>query len=125
MSPEENERANVLCVISLVCEVIPLFMNGIVASLMTVADDWENSGFSTVLYGVTSSLSGILFIAGIVLLIIVRVKYPKNVFGKVLMWVYIVIGVIMLLLLIAAVVLLIAACNACVNGLSNCPGLIF
>lgn len=125
MSPEENERANILCVISLVCEVIPLFLNGIVTSLMTVVDDWERSDFSTVLYGVTSSLSGILFIAGIVLLIIVRVKYPKNVFGKVLMWVYIVIGVIMLLLLIAAVVLLIVACNACVNSLSSCPGMIF
>ena len=125
MSPEENERANILCVISLVCEVIPLFLQGIVTSLMTVATGRKDPGFSAVLYGVTSSLSGIFFIAGIVLLIIVRVKYPKNIFGKVLMWVYIVIGVIMLLLLIAAVVLLIAACNACIDGLSSCPGMIF
>ncbi len=125
MSPEENKRANILCVISLACEVVPMFLNGILSALLTVNGTWYVGDAQAFMESIGSVLSGLLFIAGIVLLIIVRVKYPKNVFGKVLMWVYIVIGVIMLLLVIAAMVFLMVACNACFQELRNCPGFLF
>lgn len=125
MSPKENERANILCVASLVCEVIPLFLGRIMSGLSQIALDRWDWEFSYVMSGVSEALSGALFIAGIVLLVIVRVKYPKNTFGKVLMWVYIVIGVIMLLIWLAMMIFLMVACNACMNELSSCPGLIF
>lgn len=125
MSPEENKRANILCVISLACEVGPMFLNGILSALLTVNGVWNVGDAQAFMENIGGVLSGLLFIAGIVLLIIVRVKYPKNVFGKVLMWVYIVIGVIMLLLMIAAMVFLMVACNACFQELQNCPGFLF
>lgn len=125
MSPEENKRANILCVISLACEVAPMFLNGILSALLTVNGVWNVGDARAFMENIGGVLSGLLCIAGIVLLIIVRVKYPKNVFGKVLMWVYIVIGVIMLLLMIVAMIFLMAACNACVHELRNCSGFLF
>ena len=55
-------------------------------------------------------------------MVVVRVKYPKNTFGKVLMWIYIV----EIILAIISVVLLFLMCMACANSIdgifSGCRG---
>lgn len=56
------------------------------------------------LYG----LIAVLFQIGLVLMIIVRVRYKDNVFGKILLWIYIIFGVLVIL----GVILFIAACGA-------------
>ena len=55
-------------------------------------------------------------LAAFILMIIVRVKHPKNVFGLVLMIIYIVAAV----LLIIGAILLLAACYALLEEFNNC-----
>jgi len=64
-------------------------------------------GSLVLIFGV---LGGIGIITGIVLMIVARIKYPKSIFAKVLMWLYIIV------LLIASIV--IAYCIvSCIGGL--------
>ena len=119
-TPEEHRKGNLFSWISVACSVgskLLGFLCGCVAGLIGkgTALDWSDNpiiqGLGALLYGVT----GLAELAGFVLMVYVRVKYPKNVFGKVLMWIYIV-GFI--LYLIAAIVLLIA-CISCANSCSG------
>ena len=48
--------------------------------------------------------TSLLSIAGLVLMIVVRVKYPKNTFGKVLMWLWITMFVIALFYLVTIII---------------------
>ena len=83
----------------------------------------QQVGRESVLYdrisGALSALGILFLIAGIVLVIYVRVKYPKNIFGKVLMWIYIVLAV---LILIAFIVMLVACTLACSYLIETCQG---
>ncbi len=119
-TPEEHRKGNLFSWISVACSVgskLLGFLCGCVAGLIGkgTALDWSDNpliqGLGVLLYGVT----GLAELAGFVLMVYVRVKYPKNVFGKVLMWIYI-IGFI--LYLVAAIVLLIA-CISCANSCSG------
>ena len=62
-----------------------------------------------------SSVVGLSSIAGIVIMIIVRIKYPQNTFGKVLMWVYIVEYILLIILGIVIVI----ACGAAISDFNN------
>ena len=57
-------------------------------------------------------------LASFIIMLVTRIRYPKNTAGKVLMWFFI-IGAILLAI---ATVLLIIACASCLNELKNCPG---
>lgn len=107
MTEEDKKRANLLSTLSLVCGFLA---PGILSALAYLLVDYIE-GLSSIIY----SLVSIASTAGLVLMIIVRVKYPKSVFGKVVMWIYIV----SYILAIIAVVLLIIACVSC---LSQCKG---
>ena len=63
-------------------------------------------------------LRGVLIVTGWVLLIVARVKYPKNTFAKVVMWVYIVLMILGFLFMVAVGIFIIYTCNECV---SSCP----
>lgn len=99
-SVEDEKNANLLCVISLIL----YFGSSALTGLLYYVSAF--SGMSV------ASITSICPLAGIVLMIIARVKYPKNKFAKILMWIYI----ILTILTIVSVVILFAACiYACSN----------
>lgn len=114
ISPEDNQKANIMCVISLVCHFIVPFLGSFLLGGMTSSFSETNdvSAGSTItsLFSLIVSCS---YLASWVLMIIVRVKYKNNTFGKVIMWIYI----ILLALGIIAVIILIVTC---VNILREC-----
>ena len=118
LTPEENRIANILCMISIACEVVPVLLERLMGmsfmhSLQNTSD-YAATAVTTIM-SIVSGLGGLAVIAGIVLVIVVRVKYPANLFGKILMWVYIVLF-IMALLVVAVVII---ACGIACNSLGG------
>ncbi len=95
---EDKDKANLLAAISLLCFLAPWLISG-----LFLKTDFEY---------IVSNLSGVLELASFVLMIYVRVRYPKNVFGKVLMWLYIVLGI----LFIISMIIFFVACISCVQS---------
>ena len=91
MTEEENKKANKLGIISLLLYfagpgVFTVLASGISGIFVTTGGySTSTSIFQMILY----SLRSISSLAAIVIMIILRVKYPKNVLGKVIMWIYI------------------------------------
>lgn len=98
---EDNDKANLISAISLLCFIAPFLITGL----------FLNSGLESLV----SNLISLLELASFVLMIYVRVKYPKNIFAKVLMWFYIV--AITLMIILVAVFFF-----ACFAALASCPG---
>lgn len=94
----DNYNANVLCYISV--------------GLMALG--FPMTFLATILVG------GLFFIAAMVLMIIVRVKYPQNQFGRVLCIVYIVLAIIAVVLTIAAMIILAIVCNQIMQDCESC-----
>ena len=95
---QNDNTANILCYVS-----VGLMALGFPMSIL-----------GTILVG------GLFFIAALVLMIIVRVKYPQNQFGKVLCIVYIVLSILVILLTIAVMVLIAIICNQMMNDCESC-----
>ena len=95
---EADKKAAGLCIASIICTVLGYASYGILSGISDFLGEYA-SGFIV-------SLGGLLQLAGFVFMIIARVKYPKNTFAKVLMWIYI-IGIIVTVLI---VVLVLASC---------------
>ncbi len=121
---EDDKKANTLCLISIACTIlgyilVPMFGGVRLPDFVNDAIPVELDGFVETVQGATSMAVGLIAwlgqIAGFVLMIIARVKYPKNTFAKVLMWIYIV----SIVLWVLAVILLIASCMYCA---SQCSG---
>ena len=113
--PEQERQANKLCWISLACalgsKLVPVLW-GIISLIRDKAEIFQGQFYNyigTYFYGIIGFACEILGVAALVLMIHVRVKYPKNTFGKVLMWLYI----IYLVLMAIAVIALIVACYQC------------
>lgn len=117
MNPEDRRKANILCVISLLCEIVPLFTNLPFFSFFSVRQ--ETAGLS-ILGNILEAFGGIALIAGIILVIFVRVKYPQSTFGKVLMWIYIVFGIIAFLIFVAVLITCAIACNQASEECGSC-----
>ena len=107
---EANKKANKFCIISLVLNiVIP-----IIQTIIMLLGFYKENNY------IISLLVGLLYLAepvGLALMIYVRVKYPNNKFGKILMWIYIIefiIGVIL------AIVFVVTCVNGCINDIRNC-----
>ena len=95
---QSDNTANILCYVSI--------------GLMALG--FPMSFLGTILVG------GLFFIAALVLMIIVRVKYPQNQFGKVLCIVYIVLAAIALILTIAAMIIIAIVCNQIISDCESC-----
>ena len=93
-SAEDEKNANLLCVISLILYFGSSAISGLLYSISSISGSY------------VANIGGLCPLAGIVLMIIARVKYPKNKFAKVLMWVYI----IFTLLAIVGAIIVVAAC---------------
>ena len=119
VNQEENKKANMLCVISLILKygvgVIVGIIYGIMGGLTSVSTtSYSTSSSIGVLGTALSGLASISSLAAFVIMIVVRVKYPKNTFGKVLMWIYIaelILAIIGLVIIIASCAYLIQSCK--------------
>ena len=99
ISPEDNKKANIICTIIL---GITLLLDPIGAY---VFKDYPE---------IAAGLTLLIMATSLILLIYVRVKYPKNIFGKILMWLAIigVIGfIIMLVLIVVGCVVILNSCG--------------
>lgn len=115
ISPEDNYKANIYCIISLVCMfVVPITSSIFFAATDAISTVNTSDGSGSIITRLSSALVGLAHLAAWVLMIIVRVRYPKNKFGLVLMIVYLV----LLALIVVAVVVLIVSCIQC---LQSCP----
>ena len=89
----DNKKANKLSLLSLLLYFGPGFICGLLLALHFLFQKIPGmSLFRSFLYILSSLVEFTSFgceIAAIVLMIYVRVTYPKNTFGKILMWVYI------------------------------------
>lgn len=110
ISPEDKKHANILCIISVLCFfAVP----SVLAALMELIHN-INYDIYDVFDHIASSVSVASFIVAITLMILVRVKYPNSVFGKVLMWLYIaviVLAVIGFFFLLAFIYILCSGCR--------------
>ncbi len=122
-NPMENKRANILCIISLVCAVVP-FLISLVMAMMSdsyiTATTIENYAMVAVISRIVSILNMLSSIAALVLMIVARAKYPRNVFAKVLMWVYIALIILAVVLFAIVMISFAIACNSCVESLEGC-----
>ena len=113
--PQERRKANKLCIISLILGVVVPLVIGI---LLGMAENFGLSANYTDYYSILliSELPiSAAMIAGIVLMIVVRVKYSKSKFGLVLMIIYCV-------YLAVALIFFIIALSSCSDfiGSSSC-----
>ena len=106
-SSENNNTANTLGTISLICLVLPFILDKILIPFS-----------SEIKENIISSISGLLLLAGITLMIFVRIKYPNNILGKVIMW----ICILVFIFFIVCAFLVMIACFAFLEELKNCPG---
>lgn len=118
---EENKKANLLCVVSLVLMFAPLLLY---CAGLEIVDTYLNIDF-TGSFAHLCICMGQLFVGGcaiasLVVMIYVRVKYPQNTFGKVIMWLYIVSIVLGLLYIAVLIIACGIALNACLDGLRGC-----
>ncbi len=108
---QDRKKANILCTISLILFFV---VSNICALLVFLVNETE---LPFRVRDVLSSLFGLLVtcseIGAVVLMIYVRVKYRKSVFGKVLMWLYIVLAA---MAVIGTIILVII----CINELQKC-----
>ncbi len=127
MSEEDRKKANTLCIISTILLVAPKILSciGTFISSTITGEHISKFLYSALATRMVSSMMSALYglsslctIASLVLMIIVRVKYPKSTYGKVLMWIFIILGIIMIL----AFLMLLAFCISCSNSLKGCPG---
>ena len=104
-SPEDKKKAHILCIISLILFFAPSVVN---VGLSYLINTFSTAGLYT-----GYSLSGLTSLVAIVLMIVARVKYPKNTFAKILMWIYIV-------LIILGTVAMIAVFILCYSLMASC-----
>ena len=107
---DENPACKRLCNISL-----GLLIAGLLSSGSNIFMNlWGNAAY------IIESIGGFLFHAGLVVMIIARVKYPKSTYAKTLMWVYIALYIITVVLIIIAIVACIWIFESCMGDLSAC-----
>ena len=102
-SKQENKIANLLCILSLIFG----FGSGIIEIFFL--DLIKNESIVNTI----NNIIGIFPLIGLVLMIVARVKYPKSIFAKVLMWIYI---IVISLCVTAFIVIAMACAIACDNG---------
>ena len=112
---ERRKKANILCIISLVCQFAPEVLAGIFSGIVESIDDLSSNSSLEPLTYVSSTIVCATYVASWVLMIIARVKYKESKFAKILMWVYI--G-----LLAAGVITLVIIIAMCAYMLKDCQG---
>ena len=117
-SEEDCRRGNLLAGIGLGLFVLYLIISFGEWGIMEVLDNAERTKEAINLAEIVNGFLLLMPIASFVLMLITRIRYPKNVMGKVLMWVFIVSGILLALFIIAILV----TCVACLNECSQAGG---
>ena len=97
---DDNKKANQECCIAVLLNII-----GFVCSYL----------YASVFFKFGPIIAELLFSIGFILMIHVRIKYPKNTFGKILMIMYI-------LVIIFAIISFIVFIYTCISCAQSCPG---
>ena len=122
---EDKKQADKLCIISMILMFAPMvviFLKNIILGLLFDAGKEEfyyNIASSYVLGSILTFLMAGCGIAALVLMILVRVKYPQSVFGKVLMWLYIALAILAVVFIAVTIIACGLAFASCVR---SCPG---
>jgi len=102
---EPKTRLGLISMILFICGmVVPFLLNSLIDFFM-----W---------YSISEAaevVCGLILLAAFILMIYTRVKYPKDVFGKITMWLFIVAIVFTILL----IVFLMVACYSCTTALGE------
>jgi hypothetical protein len=126
MNKNDNKIPNILCIFSLACLVLPIIF---LIITIILSNYLEGSTDSDAMYAVSQIFIYVLSWAtslipiGIVLMLIARIRYPKNLFGKIMMWVYIVVVAICVICIIAVIVVCgysVYVLASCCEELENC-----
>ena len=88
-----------------VCSIIMLFIGPAFFMALSEGMGWTQSDYG---YRVNNMLATLSFMGAWIMVIYVRVRYKANTFGRVLLWVYI----MLMITLVVGVILFMAACNA-------------
>lgn len=99
----DNNRANRISLLSLLFAIIPRVLVLLLMVVSAVLNDriGINNNISDlfeVIIGFAEGLKELCSIAAVVLMIYVRVQYPKNLFAKIIMWIYIVYIIIIVII---------------------------
>lgn len=116
----DEHKANTLAGVSLACLIgskVTIIISNIVIMLTL-----NKESAIDIITNLFSGLAGIASLVGLVIMIMTRVKYPRNRFGKAVMWIYIIIGILELIAVIVATVACIITAAACIESCSNFPG---
>jgi len=105
---EDDVKGNKVAGFSLGFWVLQYALLGVYAVIAMISDT-DSSGM---IYGLVSILSGASSLASFVLMLIARIKYPKNKLGKVVMWVFIINFIITIL----AIILFIGVFIQCIGS---------
>lgn len=125
LSVEDKKQADKLCIISMILMFAPMvviFLKNIILGLLFDAGKEEfyyNIASNYVLGSILTFLMAGCGIAALVLMILVRVKYPQSVFGKVLMWLYIALAILAVVFIAVTIIACGLAFASCVR---SCPG---
>lgn len=117
-TPEDTAKGNLLALIGLGLNLAGIVLI-VLLTLFSAALDTETEPS---LYECLMVLPCLAQIAAFILMIVTRIRYPDNTFGKVLMWVLIVEVILAVLAIIALIVFCAVACNYCVSEMKRCPG---
>ena len=117
LPPEERsarkKKANTLCIISLILQVSPYVILGVLSGILESLDrSFDVTTSVPAIVQILGYISGGAYIASWVFMIIARAKYSESVFAKVLMWVYL--GI--LSIGIIGTIVLIYMCAIMING---------
>ena len=116
----EEHNANILAGISLACIICSRII--FIISIITNSIISNEGRLIQAALNLFSGLAGTISLAGLVTMIVTRIKYPKNTLGKVAMWTYIVITVLEVLAVIIFTIACIVAGIALLEACKNCPG---
>lgn len=108
---KEDKTTKLLCIISTICLGVCTVGSGIFAGILSAL----GSPASEYLGSVIESITALCAPASIVLMIIARVRDKKNVYAKVLMWAWIVIGILGVIALVVFTLLISWICSVCTS----------
>lgn len=122
----EDKKANNLSYISIALLFIPKLLVFLTSFIFEKLIYINNNFISSIINNISSGIYTIIpltYIIGLILMINVRVKYPKNKTGKIAMWLYIITTSIEILLLILVLIFLtftLISCVSCIGEMKGC-----
>lgn len=123
-SPEDHKAGNTLAAAGLGAFAMQYLLAGS-SQLWQIMHTAEETASQATTASTMSFLSGIGMLCGIasfVLMLTTRIKYPNNTLGKILMWIFIIHGILVAAVIAIAMIAFLYLCTECVDGMQNCPG---